>query len=126
MTRAAYANLDLKLRRSAAVKLPVLPQTIQGIFMHRTFMHRTSGSRLRLAYSLIGLLALVACRSGNPIAELEKPTPPGDVTELRAYGDKLLQLALEQHLSSGFSAAIVNAEGILWSRSLGTMRGTGA
>jgi CubicO group peptidase (beta-lactamase class C family) len=89
-------------------------------------MHRTTGTRLKLACMLVGLVALAACRSSDPLVALEKPDSIDNVGELRAYGDELLAVAMKQHLRSGFSAAIVSGDGMLWSRSVGTMTGTGA
>jgi CubicO group peptidase (beta-lactamase class C family) len=89
-------------------------------------MDSTTGTLLKLACLCLGFSALAACHSTNSIADLDKPAAVDSIADLRDYGDELLHVALKQHLGSGFSAAIVDDDAVLWSLSLGTMTGTGA
>lgn len=88
-------------------------------------MRRTTGTWLQCALLTSLLSLLVACRSADPLMELAKPAD-ADLAAVRAYGDALLRVAHAAHPGSGFSAAIVTDEEILWSGTAGAMTGTGA
>lgn len=89
-------------------------------------MRVTTGSGLRLTLLLASLALLAACAT-NPIHDVPKPEPgSADLAQVRAYGDALLEVAHKEGPRSGFAAAIVTGDTILWSGSIGEMTGTGA
>src|SRR5687768_14976123 len=95
-------------------------------------MRTTAGSRLQLGrVRVLCVLCVVAtllnaCATSNPLDAVAKPGSGADIGEVRAYGDSLLQVAHAEWPRSGFSAAIVSSDAILWSGSTGVMTGTGA
>ena len=87
----------------------------------------TTGIRLKSSVLVLALTVLAACQTDHPVDAVPRPEPgAANVADVRAYGDALLQQAHASWPRSGFSAAIVSREAVIWSGSVGTLTGTGA